>query len=130
MAKVVPSTIAGAYASTSELNANFAALALEFENCLSLDGASPSALTADLDMNGKDIINLGVSYSLSGGYFLPPQTTTAALEAVANAINTAAGKVDGAVLYNTTTKALVIASGNTDAAVWNDAVGSLAHTPV
>ena len=59
MAKVTPSTIAGAYASTSELNANFALLAAEFENALSLDGASPSAMTSELDMNGYNIINVG-----------------------------------------------------------------------
>ena len=60
MAKVVPSAIAGAYASTAELNANFAALAAEFENCLSLDGTSPSQMTSDLDMNNNDILNVNV----------------------------------------------------------------------
>lgn len=59
MAKVTPSTITGAYASTSELNANFALLAAEFENVPSRDGASPSAMTSELDMNGYNIINVG-----------------------------------------------------------------------
>jgi len=59
MAKVTPSTITGAYASTSELNANFALLAAEFENALSLDGTTPNAMSAEIDMNGYNIINIG-----------------------------------------------------------------------
>ena len=56
--------------------------------------------------------------------------TTAELTAVGNAINTAAAKVQGYQVYNTTTDAPVWAAGAADADVWNDATGTLAHTPV
>lgn len=65
MAKVTPTVIQGAYASTAELNANFSALAAEFENCVSLDGTTPSAMLADFDMNGHDILNVG-SITING----------------------------------------------------------------
>lgn len=55
--------------------------------------------------------------------------TTAELTAVGNAINTA-NKVQGHQVYNTTTDAPVWASGALAADVWNDATGTLAHTPV
>lgn len=57
-------------------------------------------------------------------------STTAALAAIGNAINTAAEKEAGFMVFNTTTGAPVWASGNTDGAVWVDATGATAHTPV
>ena len=59
-----------------------------------------------------------------------PTTTTAALTDVADVINTAAKKVAGYTLFNITTGAPVWSTGSADASVWNDATGSLAHTPV
>lgn len=56
-------------------------------------------------------------------------TTTAALDAIGNAINTSDDKVDGAVYRNTTTGKLVIAQGNAAADVWKDALGSTVHSP-
>lgn len=56
--------------------------------------------------------------------------TTAELAAIGNAINTSADKVQGYQVYNTTTDAPVWAAGNTPGALWNDATGALAHTPV
>jgi len=56
-------------------------------------------------------------------------STTAALAAIANAINTA-GKYVGKTVYNTTTKKLVTADAATAAGVWVDATGTTAHTPV
>ncbi|KKK58755.1 hypothetical protein LCGC14_3041240, partial [marine sediment metagenome] len=67
---------------------------------------------------------------ISSGYFQVRTTTTAALEAVANAINTAAGKVQGAMVYNTTTDIVVWAAGNADADVWVDAQGATEHSPI
>jgi hypothetical protein len=55
--------------------------------------------------------------------------TSAALAAIANAVNTA-NKVAGKRVWNTTTLKPVYATGSTAGAVWNDAVGVLAHTPV
>ena len=56
-------------------------------------------------------------------------STTAALAAVGNAINTT-GKYQGRVVYNTTTKKLVTADGATAGSIWVDATGVTAHTPV
>ena len=56
--KVTAATISGAYASVSELNANFALLADEFDKCLYRDGTVPNGMTANLDMNSNYIINL------------------------------------------------------------------------
>jgi hypothetical protein len=65
----------------------------------------------------------------TGPAVVPVVSTSTALEAVANAINTS-GKVVGKVVFNSTTGAPVWATGTTAADVWNDASGELAHTPV
>ena len=59
-----------------------------------------------------------------------PTSTTAALEAIADAINTSASKLAGTVLFNTTTSQPVWAIGSADGDVWVDATGATAHTPV
>lgn len=56
-------------------------------------------------------------------------STTAELVAIANAINTAAEKEAGFMVFNTTTSKPVWAVGNTNGAVWVDATGATAHTP-
>ena len=50
-------TIASGYASNTQLNNNFTALRDGFNNTLSLDGSTPNAMNADLDMNSNDILN-------------------------------------------------------------------------
>ncbi len=57
--KPTVTTIASGYASTTTLNSNFEALRDGFDNTLSLDGSTPNAMQADLDLNGNDIINAG-----------------------------------------------------------------------
>jgi len=52
-------TIASGYASNTQLNNNFTALRDGFNNTLSLDGSTPNAMNADLDMNSNDILNAG-----------------------------------------------------------------------
>jgi hypothetical protein len=49
--------IASGYASNTQLNNNFNAIEQAFENTLSLDGSTPNAMGADLDMNGNQILN-------------------------------------------------------------------------
>lgn len=60
---------------------------------------------------------------------LPTTSTTAALAAVANAINTG-GKFAGKMVFNTTTGKPVWAVGPLAADVWKDATGATAHTPI
>ncbi len=57
-------------------------------------------------------------------------STTAALAAIGDAINTSDEKEAGFSVFNTTTGLPVWALGNTDGAVWVDATGATAHTPV
>lgn len=55
--KPTVTTIASGYYSRNALNSNFEALRDGFDNTLSLDGSSPNAMGADLDMNSNDILN-------------------------------------------------------------------------
>ena len=50
-------TIASGYYSRQALNNNFESLRDGFDNTLSLDGSTPNAMGADLDMNSNDILN-------------------------------------------------------------------------
>ena len=50
-------TIASGYYSRQALNNNFESLRDKFDNTLSLDGSTPNAMGADLDMNSNDILN-------------------------------------------------------------------------
>jgi len=54
------STISSGYASNTQLNNNFSALRTGFDNTLSLDGSTPNAMNADLDMNSNDILNANI----------------------------------------------------------------------
>lgn len=60
---------------------------------------------------------------------LSDTATTAELAAIGNAVNTT-GKVAGRMVFNTTTNKPVWAVGANANSVWNDATGTLAHTPV
>ncbi|MGE3385045.1 MAG: hypothetical protein AB7L70_19115, partial [Pyrinomonadaceae bacterium] len=53
-------------AALTTLNNNFEAIEDAIENTLSRDGTTPNQMTADLDMNGNDILNIG-SLSLKNG---------------------------------------------------------------
>lgn len=56
------STITTGYYTTPVLNTNFENISTSFENTLSLDGSTPNAMAADLDMNGNDILNVNTLY--------------------------------------------------------------------
>lgn len=66
MSKVTVATITTGYEAVAAINSNFAALQAAIETLLSRDGTSPNAMTADLDMNGKNIINQGNAISVEG----------------------------------------------------------------
>lgn len=57
MAKLTLNTIGSRYGSIDALNDNFNAIETAIENTFSLDGTSPNALEADLDMNSNAILN-------------------------------------------------------------------------
>lgn len=52
-------TVSSGWLSSTQMNANFEALRDAFDNTLSLDGSTPNAMAADLDMGGNDILNAG-----------------------------------------------------------------------
>lgn len=52
-------TISTGYYSTTALNDNFTNIDTAFDNTLSLDGSTPNAMTADFDLNGNNILNVG-----------------------------------------------------------------------
>jgi len=90
-----------------------------------------------VDRSGTDVtaVNFPATDLTVGGALTPttfqvPTSTTAALADVANAINTGVGKIEGTMVFNTTTNKPVWAVGNADADVWVDATGSTAHSPV
>lgn len=51
-------TIESGYQSTASLNSNFTALRDAFDNTLSLDGSTPNAMNAALDLNNNNILNI------------------------------------------------------------------------
>ncbi len=55
--KPTVTTVSSGYASNTQLNNNFTALRDAFDNTLSLDGSTPNAMQADLNLNGNDLIN-------------------------------------------------------------------------
>lgn len=57
MPKVNVTNIASGIADVDVLNANFTALQTAVENTLSRDGTTPNSMSANLDMNGYQIIN-------------------------------------------------------------------------
>ena len=58
--KPTVTTLQSGFNSTETLNANFEALRDGFDNTLSLDGSTPNAMGADLDLNGNNILNASV----------------------------------------------------------------------
>lgn len=55
-------TISSGFASQSQLNTNFENIQTAFNNTLSLDGSTPNAMNADLDLNDNDLLNVRAIY--------------------------------------------------------------------
>ena len=97
MAKLVLNDITSGYASITALNDNFALIENALENTVSRDGTTPNTMSADLDMNGKKILN--VSDALIGGVGLAASVTAAASsasDASASASNAATSATNAA----------------------------------
>ena len=72
----------------------------------------------------------GVALDLVAFTLALPTETTTNLADVAHSINTSDKKVQGAVVYNTTTDNPVYAAGAAAADIWVDGAGTTAHSPV
>jgi hypothetical protein len=74
-------TVSSGFNSTTTLNNNFIALRDAFDNTLSLDGSTPNAMNADLDMNSNDLLNVGEvdteSLRINGVLVAPSSVVTA-----------------------------------------------------
>ena len=81
-------TIASGYYSRQALNNNFENLQTGFDNTLSLDGSTPNAMGADLDMNNNDILNgrdVAVqSLTIAGSTVSPTGLTASGASVVTN----------------------------------------------
>lgn len=64
------------------------------------------------------------------GYIHPNTATDAELNDITDAINTDIGKIQSAMVYNTTTDNPVYAVGAADGSVWVDGAGTTVNTPV
>ena len=92
-------TVTSGYQATSTINNNFDSVRNAFDNFLSLDGSTPNAMEADLDLNSNDILNAGTVNTTEivvGGISLTAQVALAedaADEAIAAAALAAASEV-------------------------------------
>ena len=81
-------TLSSGFNSTTTLNNNFIALRDAFDNTLSLDGSTPNAMNADLDMNSNDLLNVGEvdteSLRINGVLVAPSSVVTAPDASVVN----------------------------------------------
>jgi hypothetical protein len=82
--KPTVTTIASGFNSTETLNTNFEALRDGFDNTLSLDGSTPNAMGADLDLNGNNIIG-AAGLLINGTDYLADVTAAKAAALVAQA---------------------------------------------
>jgi len=106
------STITTGHASITKLNNNFTALRDGFDNTISRDGSSPNTMSADLDLNGNDLNNVGALKNTSG------QDIVALTQGFMNTANTAA--------TNASNSATAAASSQTAAASSQTAAASSA----
>lgn len=88
--------IASGFASNTQLNENFQSLRDGFDNTLSLDGSTPNAMQADLDMNGKSILNVN-------GIFINGSDLLSLINNVTVSTLSPSGGSDGDIWFTVTT---------------------------
>tara|TARA_Y100001935_G_scaffold250433_1_gene250560 strand:- start:1072 stop:2217 length:1146 start_codon:yes stop_codon:yes gene_type:complete len=105
-------SITTGHASITALNNNITALRNHFDNTLSRDGSAPNTMSADIDLNGNDLNNVGALKNTSG------QDIVALTQGFMNTANTAA--------TNASNSATAAASSQTAAASSQTAAASSA----
>jgi len=113
MAKLTLTDITSGYASTTATNANNALIEAALENTLSRDGTSPNTMSANIDLNSNDLLNVGTVYATSvsvGGVDLATQVAAAAASAVAADASADAALVSE--LAAAASEAIVVASAD------------------
>lgn len=108
-------TVGSGYNSSTAINTSFERLRDAFDNTLSLDGSTPNAMEADLDLNGNDIINVGTLYvdtvladdfTINGG----TEGFLASVEAAADRAEAAAAATDASVFSTFNSRSGAIAA--------------------
>jgi len=92
-------TVSSGYQSTTTINDNLQNLRNAFDNTLSLDGSTPNAMGADLDMNNNDILNVN-SISVEELIIDNLNLSTVVQETAANAASAAASATASAASYD------------------------------
>jgi chemotaxis protein histidine kinase CheA len=82
--KPTVTTLSSGFNSTDTLNTNFTSVRDAFDNTLSLDGSTPNAMEADLDLNGNNIIGAS-GLLINGTDYLADVTAAKAAALVAQA---------------------------------------------
>ena len=104
------------YTSAEAINENFQNVRDAFDNTLSLDGSTPNAMNADLDMNGNSIINAdtilvgGTDYLVQA---LAAKTAAEAAQTGAETAETNAEAAEAAALVSETNAASSASSAST-----------------
>lgn len=117
-------TISSGYASTTQLNGNFAGLNTALSNTLSRDGSSPNTMTADFDLNNNAILNGAIgnfSNVVVAGTNLTTQITN-----TTNSANAAAGSATASANSATASAGSATTSGNEATASGNSATAAAA----
>jgi hypothetical protein len=121
MPKIILNDITSGFASNTLYNANNAAIEVALDNTLSLDGTSPNAMLANLDMNGYGLLN---AVSINGiDTTLLTNLSSVITDAAVSANASAASAVDAAASASAASSSAV-ASANS--AVDADSSASIA----
>jgi hypothetical protein len=100
MAKLTLNDVVAGYKATTAINANSAATEAAMEKTLSRDGTGPNTMTADLDMNGNNILNsgnaLGAVTSVSGTAPIAVSGTITPTVSITASTTSAAGSMSAA----------------------------------
>jgi len=113
MAKLTLNDVVAGYKATTAINANSAATVAAMENTLSRDGTSPNTMTADLDMNGNNILNSGnILDAVSAVTGTAPIAVTSGLTPVVS-VTAATGSAAGSMSAADKTKLDTVSGTNT-----------------
>tara|TARA_B100001057_G_scaffold176054_1_gene176717 strand:+ start:817 stop:1971 length:1155 start_codon:yes stop_codon:yes gene_type:complete len=115
-------SITTGHASITALNNNITALRNHFDNTLSRDGSAPNTMSADIDLNGNDLNNVGALKNTSG------QDIVALTQGFMNTANTAATNAGNSATASASSASSsatsATASGNSATASASSATGA------
>lgn len=140
MAKVTLTDVSSGYSTKETINANNSAIETFSDKCLTRDGTSPNQMNSQLDMNSNAIINLPTAVDNTSpvilgqiGTFISSvavvEDTAANIADQSASINTT-DKIKGKLVWDTTNKRMLRASGANKIDDWEVIDGSAQVTPL